>query len=213
MIVLDIECSGLYPEKHGIWQIAAMEIENPKNYFIQECNIDEEDEIFPQALDVIGKTEEELRCKKKQTQKQMINNFLKWCSQIKNKNFICQNPFFDLGFINLKSRKYGLENILPIRSFDLHTIASLKYFEVNKEFLISEKNQSNMSLTEVMTFCGLIDNRRIVDIKTRKVIREGVMHNALHDVKITAECFSRIVYGKNLIEDFKDVLIPEYLRK
>ncbi len=45
-----------------------------------------------------------------------------------------------------------------------------------------------------------------------KLLRRGLPHNALTDAKLTAECFSRIVYGKNLLEEFKKFPIPEYLR-
>ena len=58
MIVLDIETTGaLFPDKRGIWQIAAMEFENPKNFFFQEARIDDSDEIDQIALEITGKTE------------------------------------------------------------------------------------------------------------------------------------------------------------
>ena len=36
MIVLDIESSGLDSGRCGIWQIGALEFENPSNTFLQE---------------------------------------------------------------------------------------------------------------------------------------------------------------------------------
>ena len=45
MIALDIETSGGNPVKYGIWQIGAIELENPKNIFLEEARIDEEDEV------------------------------------------------------------------------------------------------------------------------------------------------------------------------
>ena len=56
-----------------------------------------------------------------------------------------------------------------------------------------------MNLTEVLKFVGMQDNR--------------IMHNALEDVKLTAECFYRIIYGKNLFAEFKEFQIPSYLKK
>ena len=40
MIVVDIETSGLYPEKHGIWQIGALDFYNSQNVFLEEARID-----------------------------------------------------------------------------------------------------------------------------------------------------------------------------
>lgn len=197
MIVLDIETSGLNFEKCGIWQIGAIELENLENVFIEECRIDDLDEIEKSALEITGKSEGELRNNKMKTQKEMIERFLKWCEEVRIRNFICQNPQFDLGFILSKIRKYGIEFEVPHRAFDLHSIASLKYYQINGNFLI-ENGKSSMSLNQVLKFCGLVDNRG--------------KHNALDDVKLTAECFSRIVYGKSLFEEFNKYLIPKYLK-
>ena len=201
MIVVDIETSGLDYSKCGIWQIAAMEFEAPENVFFEEAKIDEDDIIETKALDITGKNEEELREKNKQSQKELLNNFLRWINKIKIKNFICQNPQFDLAFLISKTRKYkfpsGLEFSIPHRAFDLHSIASFKYYQINGKFLI-EDNKSKMNLGNTLKFCGLVDNRK--------------HHNALEDVKLTAECFSRIVYGKNLFMEFDNYPIPEYLK-
>ena len=56
-----------------------------------------------------------------------------------------------------------------------------------------------MNLTEVLKFVGMVDNRKD--------------HNALEDVKLTAECFYRIIYGKNLFSEFEVFFIPDYLKK
>ena len=214
MIVLDLEMSGLYPEKHGIWQIGALDLENPENYFIQECRIDDDEEVFQQALDITGKTEVYLRDKNKQSQKQLLENFFKWAESIKIKNCICQNPSFDLNFILIKARKYGLKQNFHYRSFDMHTIAALKYFQLNGKWLLSKnKSHSEFGLPRILEFCGMKDTRISTNVETREVIREGTPHNALEDVKLTAECFSRIVFGKNLIKEFQHILIPDYLRQ
>ena len=83
MIVVDIETSGLDFAKCGIWQIGALELENPKSYFFEDARIDEEDEIQNAALDVTGKREESLRDEKKQSQKQLLINFFAWLEKAK----------------------------------------------------------------------------------------------------------------------------------
>ena len=56
-----------------------------------------------------------------------------------------------------------------------------------------------MGLKNILTFCGMQDNRKV--------------HNALEDAKLTAECFSRLVYGKNLFPEYAQFKIPMGLKK
>jgi len=202
MIVLDIETSGLDCVKCGIWQIGAIDLDTNEE-FLEEARIDDEDLILDSkeakpVLEVIGKKEESLRDNTKQSQKQLLISFFNWCKDRKLKNCLCQNPQFDLGFIWVKARKYGLEIPLHHRAYDLHSMASLKYFQLNNEFLI-KKDYSDMGLKNILNFCGMQDNRGA--------------HNALEDCKLTAECFSRIVYSKNLFLEYSKFPIPEYLKK
>ena len=202
MIVLDIETSGLDNVKCGIWQIGAIDLDTNEE-FLEESKIDDEDLILDfrvakPVLEVIGKKEEDLRDNTKQSQKQLLINFFNWCENRKLKNCLCQNPQFDLGFIWAKARKYGLEIPLHHRAYDLHSFASLKYFQLNNKFLIKE-DHDDMGLKNILNFCGMQDDRGV--------------HNALEDCKLTAECFSRIVYSKNLFSEYSELPIPEYLKK
>lgn len=201
MIIVDIETSGINFEKCGIWQIGAIEYENPQNQFLEEAKIDSEDRVINEGektvQEVTGKTEQDLRNKEKQSQKQLIENFFKWCEKITVKDLICHNPQFDLVFISAKARKYNLNIPFNHRAFDLHSIAQLKYFQKNKKFLIAN-NKSEMGLTNILKFCGLEDKRKF--------------HNGLEDAKLTAECFNRILKGKVLFDEFKQFQVPDYLK-
>lgn len=216
MIVLDIETSGdLIPDKRGIWQIGAIELENPDNFFIEESRIDDSDEIDEQALKVIGKTESYLRDKTKQTQKQLIEKFFNWAKKIKNKDLICHNPQYDYDFIYIKAKKYNLPVPFNHRCFDIHSLAQLKFYQINKKFNFKIKNNelsSDFSLSNILSFCGIQDKRISIEMKDGNIKKEGTPHNGLEDAKLTAECFSRIVYGKTLIKEFKDIPIPNYLK-
>jgi DNA polymerase III epsilon subunit-like protein len=205
MIAVDIETTGVDMTRCGIWQIGAVEIENPENQFIQEARIDEEDNVInhPSAkrtvYEVTGKTEKEFRDKKKQSQKQMLENFFKWCKKIKSNTLVSHHPQFDYAFIQLKAIKYGLELPFSYRTFDLHTIAQIKYSEQKGGFLI-EDGKSKMGMSKMFELCGMKDEREVA-------------HNALEDAKLAAECFSRIVYGKNLLNEFKKFPVPAQLKK
>lgn len=197
MIVVDIETSGLDCSKCGIWQIGAIELENPKNVFFDECRIDDEDSVEKKALEVIDKTEAEFRDKSKQSQKQLLEKFFKWCEKAKVKNFASQN-FMDAAFLETKAFKYNLNFPCHHRAFDIHSIASMRYLQLNKKLLI-EKGHSTMGLGNICKLCGMIDERKF--------------HNALEDAKLEAECLSRILYGKGLLNEYKKFKVPEYLKK
>jgi len=206
MIVLDIETSGLDFVRNGVWQIAAIDLHTGKQ-FLSEGRIDDDDEILmsadPRSLvptksvfDVVGKTEDQLKDKKKQSQKALIEEFFGWLKDADEKNFVCQNPQFDWGFLTVKARKYELKIPFHFRAFDIHSIAQTKYFQVKGKFLM-DGNHSGMNLTKVLKFCGMKDERK--------------KHNALEDAKLTAECFSRLMYGKGMLDEFKIFKVPKYL--
>ena len=211
MIVVDIETSGGFaPDKIGIWQIGAIELENPKNMFLEESRIDDSDIVMEEALKVIGKTEEYLRDKKKQSQKELLEKFFRWAEKIKNKDMLCHNPQFDYSFLKIRADKYNLKFPFHYKCFDLHTIAAIKYLEVNKKFLI-EDGKSGMNSSFIFEFCGLKDER--VRVKDGKIAKEGKPHNGLEDAKLEAECFFRIVYGMSLLDEFLKFPVPPYLQR
>jgi hypothetical protein len=42
---------------------------------------------------------------------------------------------------------------------------------------------------------------------------EPYPHNGLRGAKIEAEALSRLIYGKNLLEEYKEFKIPQYLER
>ena len=212
-IVVDIETSGGSPLEHGIWQIGAIDL-NTMEEFLDESRIDNEDKVSEEALRIIGKTEEELRNKNKQSQKELLEKFFKWLEGRKMKNLLCHLPEFDQGFLRVKARKYfDADPFWPDhhRAFDTHTIAQIKFFELNNKFLTKEDNNSDMGLGNILKLCGIQDMRR--SVKEGEIFREGKPHNALEDAKLTAECFSRLMFGKNLFSEFNKFEIPQELKK
>jgi len=212
MIVLDIETSGgkQSPSQLGVWQIGALELENPKNTFFQEGHIDSEDLVEEGAILVTGRSEKEMRNPKLQSQKELIENFLTWASKIEDQTLICHNPQFDYGFIWVKSNKYKINLKVPYRAMDLHTLSVDRIFKT-KGILPKKDNQTAVSLKDIIEFCSLKDER--IQLKETTIVKQGSPHNALEDAKLEAECFSRLVYGKNLLPEFKEFPIPDYLKQ
>ena len=196
MIVVDLEMSGLNIERCGIWQIGAIDLKNSKNIFFEESSIDEGDVVEEGALKVIGKTEKELRDKNKQSQKQLLKNFFDWCKKIQAETLIAQHPQADFAFLETKAWKYGLDFPLNYKALDMHSISQIKYLELNGKFLM-KGDKSEMSLGNTLELVGMTDTRK--------------EHNALEDAKLTAECFSRIVYGRSFLEEYSKFKIPKNL--
>ena len=96
----------------------------------------------------------------------------------------------------LKSKCFGFPDYHKI--FDLHTLAQIIYYLKNNNFFMKE-DHSDMGLTNTLEFCGMKDNRKA--------------HNALEDAKLTAECFSRLVYGKSLFLEYAQFKISMELKK
>lgn len=192
MIVVDIETSGIDTGKCGIWQIGVVDMKTNEE-FLEEARIDDEDEVSKEALEITGKTEKELRDKKKQSQKELIKNFFKWIEN-KERIIIGQNATWDLTFIQNKCLKYGLNDIFNkllsnVRTMDLHTLAQSKYYEKNGEFLIKD-GRSGMNLKSVLEMCGIKDERKQ---NVNGKITEGKPHNALEDCKLETLCFKRLM--------------------
>ncbi|MBU0907499.1 MAG: hypothetical protein KKD18_06490 [Nanoarchaeota archaeon] len=211
MIVVDIETSnGNNFERAGVWQIGALDLNNPSNTFFDEGRIDEEDTTTEDALKAIGKTEEELRDRNKQSQKELIEKFFSWCEKIGKTNFLCHNPQFDYAILYIRAARYRVKFPVDYRCFDLHSVAQAVYSRIKGELLI-EAGKSGFYLGKILEFCGVEDPRIIIN--NGKIVKEGDPHNGLTDAKLEAECFYRLICGRNLLPEYSRFEIPDYLKE
>jgi len=198
MMIVDIETTGLNPVKNSIIEIAAIKFDKPDVYFHSLCRIDKEDEIDPKALEINGQSLKEIRDVNRPSQKQALIDFFKWINKQQDFFIGGQNVGeFDWNFLRAKAEKYGLDFPLHKRTLDLHAVTFFKYLKVHNKFFV-DKGISSMGLPAILQFLGLRDERG--------------KHNALEDTKLEAECFSRLLNGKNLLEEFKQFSIPHYLK-
>ena len=198
MIVVDIETSGIDYTKNGIIQIGAIDLLNPSNKFYGECRIDKDEKVSIESSEVIGWSVAKMRDNKMQSLRQLLRKFFMWCETCKLKNLLCHNPQFDFAFIKTKAEKYNMKLPFHFRCFDAHTIASYIYLLNHKNLLVKD-NHSDFTLGKVLNLCGIEDNRG--------------SHNALEDAKLTAECASRMLFGKKLLDEYKKFSVPNYLIK
>lgn len=214
MIILDIETSGL-TNSCGIWQIGAINLNSPRKYFFQDSRIDDEDIIQDGALKVTGINVKKLKDKNKQTQKQMISNYLEWVGKQRRKMFFGQNIGWDVSMVEARCIKYGIEKrfleVHKQRSMDIHTIAQEKYYEVYGKYFQNEKKQSAMNLSKVLEFCGLPNER--INIVRNEIVKEGKVHNALEDCRLEGEALYRLKFGQQFFLEYSRYEIPFHLKK
>jgi DNA polymerase III epsilon subunit-like protein len=197
MIVLDVETTGVDFKKNSIVSIGALDFFNPLNQFYAECRVFEDAEITEQALAVNGFTREQVLFTNKYSLEEAVLKYLDWSSNIREKTLAGENPRFDRDFLNASSERYGLKRI-PFRTIDLHTLSYIDHLLKGVEIPLKE-GVSDINLDSTLNYVGLPS--------------EPVPHNALTGAKFEAEALSRIIYGKNLLDEFKKFEIPDYLRK
>lgn len=197
MIVVDVETTGIYSHKNSIVSIGALDFENPENQFYQECRIWKGAEISEYALKINGFTKKEITNPNKTSLEKTIKKFIKWMENINDKTFAGENPCFDRDFLINSVEKYGINYRIGHRTIDLHSIAYKDHLK--KGFRVPLKdNRTDLNLDKTLKYVGLS--------------YEPKPHNALTGAKMEAEAFSRIIYGKGLLPEFKKYEIPNYLK-
>src|SRR3989344_7139620 len=194
MIAIDLEITGFDPNRNSIWQIGAVDIENPKNFFFGECRIMDSENIPKKNEKIIGKTEKWLKDLNRESEEELIKRFFKWVAEREGKMIVSHNTA-DYNFLEVKSNKHHLKFPFHYRIIDTHTLGFLKYYQINGKLKFNE-GHSTLGLSNILDFCGIPDKRK--KVRNGKIIKNGSEHNALEDAKLAAEVFFRIFYGKNL---------------
>lgn len=192
MIVLDMEMTGVDPQKNAIVSIGAVEFENPSNQFYGECRPWDGAEITDEALKINGFTRVQLASQPK-SHMELIQEFLTWTKPIKNKTIAGHNIWFDTIFLKAALQKEGMLTksfFWPFghRYVDSHTLA-YEHFAREKKLILKPEGTSAINLDKILEFLGI-------------QVRGGA-HNALEDAQLTAEVLSRLIYGKPLLEKYK----------
>ncbi len=197
MIVVDLEMTGVDARKHSIVSIGAVDFKNPERQFYAECRIDDGAEIDPKGLEVNGFTEEQVKDKTKKSSLEIVKDFLLWCQECEEKTIAGQNVFFDRDFLKAVMDKNNIMWPFKHRVVELHSVCYAHMLMHGKNPPISD-SISALNLDKEAKYAGLIEEPR--------------PHNALTGAKFEAEVFSRILFGKNLLEEFKDFPVPEFLQ-
>ncbi len=198
MIVIDVEASGLDIKKYAMVGFGAVDFSNPERQFYAEPKMWEGAECNPEALAINGFTEEECRDPKRKDLKEVMQEFLKWIEPIEERTLVGQNPCFDRLYINDAFRRSHIGWNFSYRTLDLHSIAYVDY--INRSIPVPiENNRTGINLDTILTYVG--------------IPKEPKPHNGLTGAKVEAEALSRMLYGKNLLPEFKNYPIPNIFLK
>jgi DNA polymerase III epsilon subunit-like protein len=193
MIVLDIETSGLYPEKNSIVSIGAVDFLNPEERFYEECRIWDGAEINPLAIEINGYSEEEIRDPNKKSEADIVKNFLDWAKTKENSTIAGQNPSLDVGFIWSAAKRAGERSFLAKRVFDLHSVATYHILRRGLPIPLIDK-KTGIASDDIMKYVGIPP--------------EPKPHIAINGALWELEALYRLIYDKRLLEEFKQYKIP-----
>jgi DNA polymerase III epsilon subunit-like protein len=193
MIVLDVEATGTHYAKHSILSIGAIDFDTPENRLYLECQAWEGAHIDPNALKVCGFTEEEATRDTKQTEAQLVAQFLTWADGVEDQTLAGQNVSFDRDFIKAGCERAGYNYPFAHRTIDTHTLAYM-HFVTHGIPVPIEKRHTALDLDTVLAYVG--------------VPEEPEPHNALSGALLHAEVISRLLYHKALLPEFTQYPIP-----
>lgn len=189
MVIVDVEATGLDHAKCSLLSIGAVYFEDPTIQFYQECRANDKALFVPESMELCGFTYEQAMDPKKQTQTQLVENFMKWLAPLPNKNFAGKNVHFDYYWIEREVVTNLPGYVVNPGVIELHTVYYMKLVELGMEVPVKPNGYNDLGFKKLIKFVGLGD---IV-----------ITHNALEDAVLEAECLSRLLYGKSLFDRYK----------
>jgi len=195
---VDVETTGLDPEKDQIISIGAVDFASPHRTYYNECRLSRDVKASRDALEITGFSLVSLKDMDKPTLREILRGFLKWTAKCNERWLAGENPWFDAAFLRRASKEHGLSWPFGHRYVDLHSVSYATMMRVKKYAMVSD-GKSGLSLDETL---------RCVGLESRKGF-----HNALGDAKLEAEAFSRLIYGKALFEEYSKYRLPANLRR
>lgn len=196
MIALDIETSGVSPEKHSILSIGALDMRNPGNQFYDECRAWDGAHLDETAARINGFSKEDATDLSKKTEREAVEAFIAWAEDIADWTFVGQNPSFDRDFLIAACERNHIAFPFAHRSLDTHTMAYMHMIQRGITPPFDEKKRHTMlSLDGVLEYVGVSGG-------------EPKPHNALTGALCHAEAASRLMYGRALLPDFEVYPIP-----
>jgi DNA polymerase-3 subunit epsilon len=197
MLVVDVETTGIAPSRHSIVSIGAVDFAYPANQFYRECRPFEGAEVDAGALEVNGFTLEQLSDTGRPRLLDALHDFLSWARGCNDQTLAGQNTFFDRDFLELAVHRYHLEWPFGRRIIDLHSVCYTHMLTHGKRPPMKEQ-RADLTNDRILKYVGLPEEPR--------------PHHALTGAKMEAEAFSRLLYGRSLLQEFELHPLPEWAR-
>jgi DNA polymerase III epsilon subunit-like protein len=193
MIIVDVETTGVSPEKCSLLSIGAVELEHPENQFYGECRAWDGAHVEAAALEINGFTKDQISDPSRQNDQELIDKFLTWLLKREDHTLAGQNPSFDRDFLQETAMRCHVNWPVAHRTIDLHSIA---YFHMSKRGVAipKKKNRTDITADKIFEYVG--------------IGTEPKPHNGLTGAKMEAEALSRLFYDKPLLPEFADKPIP-----
>ncbi|MFA6535959.1 MAG: exonuclease domain-containing protein [Candidatus Paceibacterota bacterium] len=193
MIVVDVETSGLNPDKHSLLSIGAVDFSNSKRQFYEECRIWDGAHIDGEALAVNGFTKEQIVDPKKKSEAEIVKDFLDWAQASEEYTVAGENPSLDVAFIVAGARRAHMTAPLHHRTIDLHSICLADMIKRGIRLPIKDK-KTDLNSDKIMAYIG--------------IPAEPKPHIGINGAKWEAEALSRLLYNRPFFEDFGQYPIP-----
>lgn len=194
MIAVDVETSGLHPEKSSIISIGAIDFSNPSRQFYEECRVWEGAHLSEESAEIHGLSNEEVTDPNKRTEAEAVSAFLAWAADVEgNRTLLGQNVSFDRDFLKAAAGRAGLNWELAHRTIDTHTLA---WMHMVKRGIVPpiDNHRSALDLDAILNYCGIPS--------------EPMPHNALTGASSHAEVASRLLNDRPLLPAFSQFSIP-----
>ena len=194
MIAVDVETTGIDPEKASIISLGAIDLDNPANQFYEECRVWDGAHITDESLAVTGFTREEVGEWERQTEAELVQNFIAWAmDRPRSHTFVGQNPKFDSGFVEAACHRAKIAFPFAHRTIDTHSLCWLHMVQQGSTPPVENK-RSAINLDYILNYTG--------------VPAEPKPHNALTGALSHAEVFFRLVYSRKVLPEFLEYPIP-----
>ena len=197
--VLDVETTGLDQEKCAILSVGIVSYGKQLNEFYREYYPFEGAAVVEASMRINGFEIDKMKRDPVNDPRNVaedVKSFLKAneCNVIAG-----QNPSFDRGFVNAYANRYGMDFRIPIWMLDMHSVCMAYMLENSID--IPKKLDGGLFLSgdAILEFVGLG--------------AEPKPHNAMNGARYEFEALCRIIYGKNVLPQFRDQPVPAELVK
>ena len=197
--VLDIETSGLSPDRCAILSIGIVSYRERLNEFYREYYPFDGAEVVEESMKINGLDIDRIKRDPINDPKNAVEDVRAFLQNSGCNVTAGQNPSFDRNFVNAYAERYGIDFRLPIWMLDMHSVCMAYMLERGIDIPRKQSVGLFLSGDKILEFVGLG--------------AEPKPHNALNGARYEFEALCRLIYGKSVLPQFSTLPLPKRLRK